>query len=69
MALLIRFVATLISTPAAEKESLAYFGTCTGKKSKGIHVARFDPATGRLKPTGQSIEVGSSVSVVFAPAR
>ena len=40
--------ATLISTPAAEKEWLAYFGTYTGKKSKGIYVARFNPKTGKL---------------------
>jgi len=55
-------VATLIpglmgglSPVAAEKkpaspprEFLVYFGTYTGAKSKGIHVSRFDPATGRL---------------------
>ena len=47
-ALLLLSFATLISTPAAEKEWLAYFGTYTGKKSKGIYVARFNPATGKL---------------------
>jgi 6-phosphogluconolactonase len=47
-ALLLLSFATLISTPAAEKEWLAYFGTYTGKKSKGIYVARFNPKTGQL---------------------
>jgi len=47
-ALLLLSFATLISTPAAEKEWLAYFGTYTGKKSKGIYVARFNPTTGKL---------------------
>ena len=47
-ALLLLSFATLISTPAAEKEWLAYFGTYTGKKSKGIYVARFNPKSGHL---------------------
>ena len=36
------------ATPRNAKEFLAYIGTYTGAKSKGIYVARFDPASGRL---------------------
>lgn len=38
----------LVLTPVVAQEQLVYFGTYTGAKSKGIYVARFDPATGRL---------------------
>jgi 6-phosphogluconolactonase len=33
---------------AGSGDLLVYFGTYTGKKSKGIYVSRFDPATGTL---------------------
>ena len=36
------------ATPRNAKEFLVYIGTYTGGKSKGIHVARFDSASGRL---------------------
>ena len=69
LTLLLLFVAILFYTPAAGKKWLACFGTYTGKKSEGIYVARFNPAMGKLKQPWQSIELGSLVSVVFAPAR
>src|SRR5437667_7969752 len=36
------------ATPRNAKEFLVYVGTYTGGKSKGIYVARFDSASGRL---------------------
>src|SRR5216117_1598826 len=36
------------TTVRVTKEFLVYIGTYTGAKSKGIYVARFDPASGRL---------------------
>jgi len=35
-------------SPAATGDYFVYFGTYTGAKSKGIYVARFDSASGRL---------------------
>ena len=38
-----------ITALSAEKgESLVYFGTYTGPKSKGVYVARFDAKTGTV---------------------
>ena len=39
------------------------------QSSDTVVVFAIDAATGKLKPTGQSIEVGSPVSVAFAPSR
>ncbi|HRI13061.1 MAG TPA: lactonase family protein [Verrucomicrobiota bacterium] len=38
------------------------------QNSNSIVLFRVDPATGRLTPTGKTLEVGSPVCVVFAPA-
>ena len=45
-------IATLFAAAltAGAAESLVYFGTYTGPKSRGIYVSRFDAATGRLSP-------------------
>jgi len=37
------------------------------QRSDSVTVFRVDPDTGRLSPTGQAVEVGSPVSVVFRP--
>jgi 6-phosphogluconolactonase len=43
------FLALLFSlVPACAREFLVYFGTYTGPKSKGIYLATFDTATGKL---------------------
>src|SRR5688572_23436330 len=49
------------SALAASKknETLVYFGTYTGKKSKGIYVSRFDAASGKLEATELAAEVSS----------
>jgi len=41
---------------AAKGDYLVYFGTYTGKKSQGIYVYRFQPATGKLEPLGLAAE-------------
>jgi 6-phosphogluconolactonase len=55
LTLLSLVIGILIGAPAGsaraaskKEEALVYFGTYTGKKSKGIYVSRFDAATGRL---------------------
>jgi 6-phosphogluconolactonase len=37
------------------------------QRSDSVVVFRIDTATGRLTPTGQTLKVGSPVSVVFVP--
>src|SRR5689334_1812765 len=48
VALLILEFSTNTSTAAGGSDTFVYFGTYTGKKSKGIYVSRFDTATGTL---------------------
>ena len=44
-------ISSMRASAAPEPNSyLAYFGTYTGKKSKGIYVARFDAKTGKFTP-------------------
>lgn len=43
----------------ADGDSLVYFGTYTGKKSKGIYVSRFDTATGKLGAAELAAEIAS----------
>jgi 6-phosphogluconolactonase len=48
--LVVAIIAVFVGVAANNSagESLVYFGTYTGAKSRGIYVSRFDPATGRL---------------------
>lgn len=67
LALVVLFFATLVSTPAAGREWLAYFGTYTGKKSKGIYVARFNPRTGKLSAPELAAEANSPSFLAVDP--
>jgi 6-phosphogluconolactonase len=40
-----------------------------GQKDDTVAALRIDPATGKLKATGQTVEVGAPVCVLFAPPR
>jgi 6-phosphogluconolactonase len=46
--LIVGVVSLWLGFAASAAETLVYFGTYTGKKSKGIYVSRLDQATGRL---------------------
>lgn len=46
---------------------LAYFGTYTGKKSKGIYVSRFDASTGKLGPIDLAGEVDNPSFLAIHP--
>jgi 6-phosphogluconolactonase len=48
-------------------ESLVYFGTYTGKKSKGIYVSRFDSVSGRLSVPELAAEVTSPSFLAVHP--
>ncbi len=53
---------------AAERgEALVYFGTYTGKKSKGIYVSRFDLATGKLSAPELAAEATSPSFLAVHP--
>lgn len=54
-----------ISAPASEY--LVYFGTYTGAKSKGIYVARFDTASGKLSPPELAVETKSPAFLIPHP--
>jgi 6-phosphogluconolactonase len=59
---LLSLFAVTSSTPAgaaARGEMLVYFGTYTGKKSKGIYVSRLDAATGKLGTAELAAEISS----------
>jgi 6-phosphogluconolactonase len=53
---------------SVEAETLVYFGTYTGKKSKGIYVSRLDPATGRLTPATVAAETASPSFLAVHPS-
>jgi 6-phosphogluconolactonase len=48
-------------------ESLVYFGTYTGAKSKGIYVSRFDSATGTLTAPELAAEIQNPTFLAVAP--
>lgn len=60
----------LLSLPltAATSNYHVYFGTYTGAKSKGIHVARFDAATGRLSEPRLAAETRNPSFLAVHPA-
>lgn len=59
--------------PAAQKSSskskfIAYIGTYTGPKSKGIYAYRFDAATGETEPLGLVAEVRNPTFLTLDPS-
>jgi 6-phosphogluconolactonase len=54
---------------AADGRWLVYFGTYTGAKSKGISVASFDAATGRLGPPRLAAETENPSFLALHPSR
>jgi 6-phosphogluconolactonase len=67
---ILSLVIMLIASAAAgagKDESLVYFGTYTGKKSKGIYVSRFDAATGKLSAPELAAEVPSPSFLAVHP--
>ncbi|MEY2409235.1 MAG: 6-phosphogluconolactonase [Verrucomicrobiota bacterium] len=64
--LLVSLVAGPGSTVVA-KEFLVYFGTYTGKLSKGIYVSRFDGATGKLETPELVAESSSPSFLAISP--
>ncbi len=55
------------SSPAADP--LVYFGTYTGKKSKGVHVSRLDMATGALSAPELAGETANPSYLAVHPTR
>lgn len=53
--------------PAKNSPYLVYFGTYTGPVSKGIYVAAFDPATGKLAPPQLAGEITRPSWVTIHP--
>jgi 6-phosphogluconolactonase len=50
-------------------ESLVYFGTYTGPKSKGIYISRFDSATGKLGAPELAAETKNPSFLAVAPGQ
>lgn len=50
-------------------EYLVYFGTYTGKESKGIYACRFHPSTGRLTPVELAAETVNPSFLAVDPAQ
>jgi len=48
-----------VAAASRQGEMLVYFGTYTGKKSKGIYVSRFDAGTGKLAAPELAAEIAS----------
>jgi 6-phosphogluconolactonase len=48
-------------------ETLVYFGTYTGAKSRGIYVSKFDPATGKLSVPTLAVETRNPTFLAVAP--
>ncbi len=54
-------------TSSCAGESLVYFGTYTGAKSKGIYVSRFDSNTGKLSAPELAAETTNPTFLAVAP--
>ena len=59
------FTGVIAKSPAAQ--SLVYFGTYTGAKSKGVYVSKFDPATGTLTAPELAAEIKNPTFLAVAP--
>ena len=57
------------AAPRPAKELLAYFGTYTGARSKGIYCARFDPAKGAFTPPVLAAETVNPTFLAVHPKR
>ena len=72
-AMLTGMVSPLSLTPGTAAQApgpqLVYFGTYTGKKSKGIYVAEFDPATGKLSVPKLAAETRDPTFLAVDPTR
>lgn len=63
-------LSTVFASAAASgfaAESLVYFGTYTGAKSRGIYVSRFDSATGRLSAPELAAETKNPAFLAVSP--
>src|ERR1700728_1697815 len=67
-AALLPLCARLAGAGKASKEYLVYFGTYTGKDSKGIYACRFRPGTGKLTPVMLAGETASPSFLAVDPA-
>jgi 6-phosphogluconolactonase len=67
-AALLPLCARLSGVGKASKEYLVYFGTYTGKDSKGIYACRFRPGTGKLTPVELAGETTSPSFLTVDPA-
>ena len=65
--LVLLLLALLWCAPALAKDFWVYFGTYTGKSSKGIYASRLDAATGKLTPPELVAETTSPSSLVNTP--
>jgi 6-phosphogluconolactonase len=63
--ILTMFAGMIVNSLAGE--SLVYFGTYTGAKSKGIYVSKFDPATGKLTAPELAAEIKNPTFLAVAP--
>ena len=61
--------ARLAGATKSSREYLVYFGTYTGKGSKGIYACRFRPATGKLTPPELAAETVSPSFLAVDPAQ
>lgn len=61
--------AQLAAGAKTAREYLVYFGTYTGKDSKGIYACRFRPATGKLTPVQLAAETVNPSFLAVDPAQ
>jgi len=65
--LVLLLLALLWCAPALAKDFWVYFGTYTGKSSKGIYASRLDAATGKLTPPELVAEITSPSFLAVSP--
>jgi 6-phosphogluconolactonase len=64
-----QFSAVSTTKAASTGSQWVYFGTYTGQKSKGIYVARFEPATGKLSAPELAAETRNPTFLAVNPTR
>jgi 6-phosphogluconolactonase len=64
---LVATMSLLLPFTGFSSESLVYFGTSTGAKSKGIYVSRFDSTTGKLTEPELVAEIQNPTFLTVAP--
>jgi 6-phosphogluconolactonase len=65
--LLVGCLLTVFGPPAVAAERFVYFGTYTGKKSKGIYVSRLDTKAGKLTAPELAAQVASPSFLAVPP--